>query len=163
MTNAAQRQKVNNGKANGKNTAPAANANANANANGNASAPVKPASAKATATTVQAAKVAATVEAAPTREVSSAGKKNNANAAKNFNKNANATSAKPFALTDVSPSNVQRARQIRKTDFERFEKLHNFFVANDETTARAINGKANAKREQVDQWVRGAVNPKALA
>ncbi|KAE9032017.1 hypothetical protein PR003_g14047 [Phytophthora rubi] len=44
-------------------------------------------------------------------------------------------------------------------DFERLQKFYNFFVANDEATARAIN----AKGEQVEQWVRGAVNSKALA
>ncbi|KAE8969712.1 hypothetical protein PR001_g27421, partial [Phytophthora rubi] len=37
------------------------------------------------------------------------------------------------------------ARHIRKTDFERLQKFYNFFVANDEATARAIN----AKDEQV--------------
>ncbi|EGZ14202.1 hypothetical protein PHYSODRAFT_361357 [Phytophthora sojae] len=150
MTNASSRQKANNGKNSAKN-APAAAAAAPANAQ------VKPVSAKATAAATQAPKAAVTVAAAPTREVASAGKKPNAN--KNDNGAKNAT---PFALTDITASSVQRARQIRKTDFERFQKFHNFFVANDEAAARAINAKANAKREQVDQWVRGAVNPKAL-
>ncbi|KUF88824.1 Ribosomal RNA-processing protein 8 [Phytophthora nicotianae] len=85
----------------------------------------------------------------------------NANA--NTNKTANKNFGKIIALTDVTPASVQQARQIRKTDFERFQKFHNFFIANEEPTARVINSKANTKREQVDQWLAGAVNPKTLA
>ncbi|KAE9081041.1 hypothetical protein PF006_g27200 [Phytophthora fragariae] len=33
------------------------------------------------------------------------------------------------------------ARRISKTDFERLQKFYNFFVANVEATARAINAK----------------------
>ncbi|ETK95728.1 hypothetical protein L915_01371, partial [Phytophthora nicotianae] len=84
----------------------------------------------------------------------------NANA--NVNKAANKNFGKIIALTDVTPASVQQARQIRKTDFERFQKFHNFFIANEEPTARVINSKANTKREQVDQWLAGAVNPKTL-
>ncbi|KAE9019811.1 hypothetical protein PR001_g13782 [Phytophthora rubi] len=36
---------------------------------------------------------------------------------------------------------MSTARHIRKTDFERLQKFYNFFVANDEATARAINAK----------------------
>jgi hypothetical protein len=124
---------------------------------------VKPASAKATAAATQAAKASVTVAAAPTREVQSApANKSTKNASAKANNKPAVAGAKPFALSDVTVASVQRARQIRKADFERFQKLHNFFVANDEATARTINGKANAKREQVDQWVGGAVNPQAM-
>ncbi|KAE8964917.1 hypothetical protein PF005_g29429 [Phytophthora fragariae] len=110
---------------------------------------VKPASAKATAAATQAPKAAATIAAAPTREVASAGKKpttdKNGNGGKNANasnKNAgtnatakaaksnadmNAKSTTPFAMSDVTAGSVQRARQIRKTDFERFQKFYNFW------------------------------------
>ncbi|KAE8962182.1 hypothetical protein PF011_g29479 [Phytophthora fragariae] len=42
-----------------------------------------------------------------------------------------------------------RARQIRKTDFERFQKFYNYnlFVSNDDIT----NAKVNTKHDQVDQ------------
>ncbi|KAG7375258.1 hypothetical protein PHYPSEUDO_002218 [Phytophthora pseudosyringae] len=188
MAKSASRQKANNANASvngGK------NANATT-ATPAAPAPVETASAKATAAATQAVKATATVAAAPTREQQSASKnanknaknaknananadtapsKNvnvahtaNANPTKNGNANVNATKdAKAFALTDVTAATVQQARQIRKTDFERFQKFHNFFAASDAETARSINAKANVKREQVDQWVGGAVNPKALA
>jgi len=151
MTKAASRQKATNA-TNGK-SATAATTNAS----------VKPASAKATAAATQAAKASVTVAAAPTREVQSApANKSTKNASAKANNKPAVAGAKPFALSDVTVASVQRARQIRKADFERFQKLHNFFVANDEATARTINGKANAKREQVDQWVGGAVNPQAM-
>ncbi|KAE9036777.1 hypothetical protein PR001_g8676 [Phytophthora rubi] len=75
----------------------------------------------------------------------------------------NGKSAPPFALNDGTADSVHRARQIRNTDFERRRKLYNFFVTDDETTARATNANVNAKRDKVDQWVRGVVNSKALA
>jgi hypothetical protein len=151
MTNASSRQK-------------AANTNTNTNKGSKATpnatnAQVKPVSAKAASAAVQPTKVAATVAAAPTRAVKSAGKTNTKAVTTTVAKN---TSAKPFAVTDVTAWAVQRARQIRKTDFERFVKLHNFFTASDDAVARPINNKTNAKREQVDQWLRGAFNPKVL-
>ncbi|KAG3108314.1 hypothetical protein PI124_g12575 [Phytophthora idaei] len=144
MTKSASRQKASTANANGGKNANTAPTPTNA--------PVNSASAKATAAQVQ-----------------STGKNANKNAtnAQNANTNTNKTSnkhaAKCIALTDVTTASVQQARQIRKTDFERFQKFHNFFVANEESTAGVINGKANTKREQVDQWVAGAVNSKTLA
>ncbi|KAE9065244.1 hypothetical protein PF006_g30508, partial [Phytophthora fragariae] len=67
------------------------------------------------------------------------------------NADMNAKSTAPFALNDVTAGSVHRAHLIRNTDFERLQKLYNFFVAN-----------VNAKCEHVDQ-VRGAVNSKTLA
>ncbi|KAF4131887.1 hypothetical protein GN958_ATG18920 [Phytophthora infestans] len=81
----------------------------------------------------------------------------------NVTQHANKNTGKMFALTEVTTASVQQARQIRKTDFERFQKFHNFFMANEEPTARVINDKANAKREIVDKWIGGAVSPKTLA
>ncbi|POM68614.1 Hypothetical protein PHPALM_15211 [Phytophthora palmivora] len=146
-----------------------------------ANAPGKPTSTKEAVVTTQTA-------TAPTREVQSAGKnasKNTKNTNANANSSAKATPAKNVhantnttkganktvkidantssALSDVTATSVERARQIRKTDFERFQKFHNFFVANDAVTAGAINSNAGVKREQVDQWVRGVINPKTLA
>ncbi|KAG1686958.1 hypothetical protein DVH05_005785 [Phytophthora capsici] len=95
--------------------------------------------------------------------VQSAGKNANKNANTKQNVNASKSSGQAMALTELTPANVQRARQIRKTDCDRFQKFHNFFMANDAATAGVINGKANAKQEQVTQWLKGAVNPKALA
>ncbi|KAE9333067.1 hypothetical protein PF008_g14628 [Phytophthora fragariae] len=128
---------------------------------------VKPPSAVATAAATQAPKAAATNAAAPTRGVVSADKKPTANtnysggkngSARNKSASTNATaeatkpnadinakSATPFALNDVAAASVHRALQIRNTDFERLQKLYNFFVANDETTTRAINANVNAK------------------
>ncbi|KAE8889323.1 hypothetical protein PF010_g29969 [Phytophthora fragariae] len=67
------------------------------------------------------------------------------------NADMNAKSTAPFALNDVTAGSVHRAHLIRNTDFERLQKLYNFFVAN-----------VNAKGEHVDQ-VRGALNSKTLA
>ncbi|KAE9025746.1 hypothetical protein PR002_g11096 [Phytophthora rubi] len=96
MTNAASRLKAKNTK----------NATANAEA--------KPSS----ATKVQATKVTA----APARAITSAGSfkptNTNVNAADSMNA-AKASTAKPFALSDVTTWSVQRARQIRKTDHGR--------------------------------------------
>ncbi|GMF20881.1 unnamed protein product [Phytophthora lilii] len=152
MTNAASRQKANNANSNsksGKNTA---------------TAPVKQTNTKASAS--QSAKVTTTIAAAPV----SAASKNASKNAQASNKAANAANGskpdkntKQFALSDVNPWSVQRARQIRKSDFERFVKLHNFFTANDDAIAKPINAKANSKRDQVDQWLRNSVNPKVLA
>ncbi|KAE8900094.1 hypothetical protein PF005_g8735 [Phytophthora fragariae] len=75
----------------------------------------------------------------------------------------NAKSTTPFALNDVTAGSVHRPHQIRNTDFQRFQKLYNFCIANDEDTACAINANVNAKRDQVNQWVRGVVNSNALA
>ncbi|KAL4178421.1 hypothetical protein KRP22_003342 [Phytophthora ramorum] len=134
MTKAASRQKANNANANNVSAAAATNA------------PVKPVNTKATEDNVKAT---TTVPAAPTRQAPSPGK----NAVNN---------TKPFAVADITVASVQRARQIRKADGQRFEKFLNFFIANDEGAARPISGMANVKREQVDQWVSGAVNPKTL-
>ncbi|KAL3658094.1 hypothetical protein V7S43_016937 [Phytophthora oleae] len=79
------------------------------------------------------------------------------------NKTGGINPAKLFTLADVTAWSVQRARQIRKADFERFVKLHNFFTASDDAVARPINSKTTAKREQIDQWVRAATNAKTLA
>ncbi|KAE8959957.1 hypothetical protein PR001_g30543, partial [Phytophthora rubi] len=73
------------------------------------------------------------------------------NATAKPNADMNAKSTVPFALNDVTAGSVHRAHLIRNTDFERLQKLYNFFVAN-----------VNAKGEHVDQ-VRGAVNSKTLA
>ncbi|KAE9280962.1 hypothetical protein PF008_g28012 [Phytophthora fragariae] len=56
------------------------------------------------------------------------------------NADMNAKSTAPFALNDVTAGSVHRAHLIRNTDFERLQKLYNFFVAN-----------VNAKGEHVDQ------------
>ncbi|KAK1929084.1 hypothetical protein P3T76_015377 [Phytophthora citrophthora] len=102
--------------------------------------------------------VKAEVPAAPTREVSP-GKSTKANA-----KNVNAkNSTQTISLTELTPANVQRAREIRKTDCDHFQKFHNFYMANDTATASVINSKTNVKQEQVTQWLRGVVNPKTLA
>ncbi|KAE8882588.1 hypothetical protein PF005_g23321 [Phytophthora fragariae] len=131
---------------------------------------VKTPSAAATAAATHAPKAAATIAAAPTRGVASAGNKptanknysggNNANASnKSASMNATAKGIKPhadmnansttlFALNDLTAGIVQRAGQIRKTCFERPQKFYKLFVA---------------KGEQVVQWMRGTVNSKALA
>ncbi|KAE9048121.1 hypothetical protein PR003_g7518 [Phytophthora rubi] len=146
---------------------------------------VKPPGAVATAAATQAPKTVVTIVAAPTRGVASAGMKPTANKNYNGGKNENvsnksasmnatakaikpnadmnAKSTAPFALNDVTAGSVHRARQIGNTNFKRFQKLYNFFITSDEATARAINANVSAKRDQVDQWVRGAVNFKALA
>ncbi|KAE9030969.1 hypothetical protein PR003_g11603 [Phytophthora rubi] len=140
MTNAASRLKAKNTK----------NATANAEA--------KPSS----ATKVQATKVTA----APARAITSAGSfkptNTNVNAADSMNA-AKASTAKPFALSDVTTWSVQRARQIRKTDHGRFVKFLNCFTAQDAIVTKSIISKSNAKREHVDQWVRSVLNPKTLA
>ncbi|KAE8995970.1 hypothetical protein PR001_g19981, partial [Phytophthora rubi] len=131
---------------------------------------VKTPSASVTAAATQAPKAVATIAAAPTRGVASAGNKptanknysggNNANASnKSASTNATATEIKPnadmnaksttlFALNDLTAGIVQRAGQIRKTYFERPQKFYKLFAA---------------KCEQVVQWMRGTVNSKALA
>ncbi|KAE9354759.1 hypothetical protein PF008_g4371 [Phytophthora fragariae] len=152
MTNAASRQKANNAK----NVTPA-------------NVQVKPAS----ATAVNIAKFSEIVAETSTRAVQSTGSNiianltTNANATNNIKvtvvKTATAKNSKPFMLSDVTTWSVQRARQIRKTDFERFAKLHKYFTAKDDAVARPINSKASSKREHVDQWVRSVLNPKTLA
>ncbi|KAE9007973.1 hypothetical protein PR001_g16827 [Phytophthora rubi] len=152
MTNAASRQKANNAK----NVTPA-------------NVQVKPAS----ATAVNIAKFSEIVAETSTRAVQSTGSiiianlTTNANATNNIKvtvvKTATAKNSKPFTLSDVTTWSVQRARQIRKTDFERFAKLHKYFTAKDDAVARPINSKASSKREHVDQWVRSVLNPKTLA
>ncbi|EGZ14137.1 hypothetical protein PHYSODRAFT_512734 [Phytophthora sojae] len=74
-----------------------------------------------------------------------------------------ASQSKPFALSDVTTWSVQRARQIRKADHERFVKFLSYFTAKDEAVAKLINSKAKSKRENVDQWVRSVLSPKTLA
>ncbi|KAE8956218.1 hypothetical protein PR001_g31808 [Phytophthora rubi] len=54
--------------------------------------------------------------------------------------------APTHSITPIALS-VQRARQIRKTDFERFQKFYNYnlFVSNDDV----MNAKVNTKHDQV--------------
>ncbi|EGZ14225.1 hypothetical protein PHYSODRAFT_512195 [Phytophthora sojae] len=139
MTNAVSRQKANNAK--------------NVTAAAPASAQVKP----ACATVVKNAQMTTTV--ATTQSTTK-----NLNGIKvNVVKTTVANGSKPFTLNDVTTWSVQRAREIRKTDFKRFAKLHNYFTAKDDAVARPINSKANAKREDVDLWVRSVLNSKTLA
>ncbi|KAG7375267.1 hypothetical protein PHYPSEUDO_002149 [Phytophthora pseudosyringae] len=128
MANSASRQKANNvnNNGNGKKDSTAAD-----------NAPVK-----AAATAMQGAKATSTIAAAPTRDdVKWTSKTTAKNVTDNITAAKNST-AKPFALSDVAAWSMQRARQIRKADFER---------------------KANATRQQVDQWIRGALNAKTVA
>ncbi|KAG6592455.1 Ribosomal RNA-processing protein 8 [Phytophthora cinnamomi] len=151
MTCSASRQKANNAK------------------NGTAAPPVNAQVKPASAMVVKRAQMTGT----PTRVVQSTGNiiikspSANANASGSINvnviKTAEAKNSKSFTLSDVTTWSVQRARQIRKTDFERFAKLHNYFTAKDDAVARPINSRANFKREHVDQWVGSVLSPKTLA
>ncbi|GMF34384.1 unnamed protein product [Phytophthora fragariaefolia] len=125
----------------------------------------------ASALTVESAKMTTTSGATPTPSVQSAGNIATrpgivVNASSNSVKvstNTPVKNAKPFAMSDVTTWSIQRARQIRKTDFKRFVKLHNYFTAKDDALARPINSKASANRENVDHWVRSVLNPRTLA
>ncbi|RLN56972.1 hypothetical protein BBJ29_005921 [Phytophthora kernoviae] len=72
------------------------------------------------------------------------------------------TNYKASELSDVTVANVQRARQLRKSDPERYSKFRNFFTATDTEAARQIASQIHVKREQVNKWVRSCVAPKVF-
>ncbi|KAG7399387.1 hypothetical protein PHYBOEH_009052 [Phytophthora boehmeriae] len=89
----------------------------------------------------------------------------NVKAAKNDKPAANTnapTNYKASELNDVTVANIQRARELRKTDPERYSKFRNFFTASDTEAARQIISQTNAKREQVNKWARACVSAKVM-
>lgn len=72
------------------------------------------------------------------------------------------TESGAFALSRVSVQDVQRAREIRDDDFERYKNFHNFFTAREEPLARAIDGQERLKRDRIDAWIADTMSEDVL-